>query len=120
MAASIALGYDLRTLFDVPARTLWSMIYLGLVSNGICWIFYMRLMRRIGAVRSSSVTYVLPLVAIMIDLIYFGALPRAVELLGSGIIIVGIRFCIRKKERRRVKELRCHLSYNTSKISYPK
>ena len=42
-----------------------SILWLGLISTGLAYLAYVRLIKRIGAVRTSTVTYLIPAFGIL-------------------------------------------------------
>lgn len=67
-----------------------SLFYLGLFSNAIAFIIFFYLIKRWGAVRASTVTYVVPLVALTLDFLFLGTIPQWNELAGIGLILSGV------------------------------
>jgi drug/metabolite transporter (DMT)-like permease len=77
------------TVGDHPA-SLWSLLYLAMISTAVGWIIYFRLIREWGALRSSAVTYVMPFVSLALDWLWLGKLPSVAELLGGALILVSV------------------------------
>jgi drug/metabolite transporter (DMT)-like permease len=79
-----------------------ALLWLGLLGSGLAYIIYFDLLPRIGPTRMSMVTYILPLVGVLLGIIfleerfYWGAIIGALLIL-SGITIVNVRPS-RKKE----------------------
>lgn len=68
----------------------WASVYLGLFSTAIAWTIFYHLIKHWGAVRASTVTYVVPITALMLDFAIFHTIPVASEIIGMIIIIVGV------------------------------
>jgi drug/metabolite transporter (DMT)-like permease len=62
----------------------------GAFSNGIAYLAYFALIRRIGATRSLSVTYVMPLVALALGVAFLGETIGAREVVGLALILLGV------------------------------
>ncbi len=65
-------------------------IYMGLFSTAIAWIIYYHLIREWDAVRASAVMYVVPIMAIFWDFVFFHNRPRWTEGLGVIAILLGV------------------------------
>ncbi len=79
----------LGVLYD-NSSILLAILYLSLFSNAIAWIIFFYLMEKWGAVRTVSVTYIVPLVALIADFIFFQNLPLSYEILGAALILSGV------------------------------
>lgn len=70
---------------------LWmAFLYLGLIATAIAWIIYFYLIREWGAVRTASVMYIVPVLAILWDLLFLHIVPTATELIGTIAILTGV------------------------------
>lgn len=65
-------------------------IYMGLFSTALAWIIYYHLIREWDAVRASAVLYVVPIMAILWDFIFFHHRPQWSEGLGVIAILLGV------------------------------
>ncbi len=76
--------------------TWFALLWLGLLGSGLAYIIYFDVLPRIGPTRMSMVTYILPLVGVLLGIIilgerfYWGAIIGALLIL-SGITIVNYR-----------------------------
>lgn len=75
-------------LSDVKVIT--AFLYLGLVATSIAWIIYFYLIREWGAVRTASVMYIVPVLAILWDLLFLHIVPSYSELIGAAAILSGV------------------------------
>lgn len=91
MAISLLFDSSWPTL-DVflHTRPLAATLYLGVVSSTLGWIIYFYLVREWGAVRASTVTYVVPVTAMFWDYVFVHSVPRGTELWGIAFILLGI------------------------------
>jgi drug/metabolite transporter (DMT)-like permease len=81
-----------------PSRTLlfhtpiiWiASIYMGLFSTALAWIIYYHLIREWDAVRASAAMYVVPIMAILWDFVFFHTRLQWTEGLGVIVILLGV------------------------------
>ncbi len=71
-------------------KIVFSFLYLGLMATAIAWIIYFYLIREWGAVRAASVMYLVPVLAIIWDLLFLHLIPTYHELLGVAMILSGV------------------------------
>lgn len=64
--------------------------YMGLIGSVLGLNCFFRLIARVGAVKAGTVTYLIPVVAILVDWLYFGHLPNRFEYLGTALIFIGL------------------------------
>lgn len=69
-----------------------SLIYLSLFSTAIAFMIFYKLIMAIGPVKSSAVTFFVPLVALSLDIIINGIIPIGTQFLGAGIIMISLYF----------------------------
>ncbi len=73
-----------------PSARAWSEIaFLGFFSSGMGFLLYYRLLRRIGAVKAMSVTFLNPVVAMVAGALYLGEGVDAHTLSGGAVVLVG-------------------------------
>ena len=99
-ATALLMITALSVLFERPdggllivPQTLGSwvgVVWLGALGTGIAYLIFYRLIARWGATRTTLVTYVIPLVAIVVGYIFLGERLRPVELFGAALIIGGV------------------------------
>lgn len=65
-------------------------IYMGLFSTALAWIIYYHLIREWDAVRASAVLYVVPILAILWDFIFFHNRLKWAEGLGTIMILLAV------------------------------
>jgi drug/metabolite transporter (DMT)-like permease len=71
-------------------KIILAFLYLGLMATTIAWMIYFYLIREWGAVRAASVMYIVPVLAIVWDLIFLHFIPTQVELIGTVAILLGV------------------------------
>lgn len=71
------------------ARAWGEMAFLGIASSGLGMLMYFRLLRRIGAVRAMSVTFLSPLVAMVSGTLYLGETLTLQMVGGCAVVLLG-------------------------------
>ncbi len=74
---------------------------LGVLGTGIAYLLYYRLLGEIGATRTSTVTYLIPVVAVTLGVVVLGEPVRASMLLGAVVVISGVALVQSQGARRR-------------------
>jgi len=72
-----------------PTRAWIEMAFLGVGSSGLGFLLYYRLLRRIGAVRAMSVTFLNPVVALAAGALYLGEVIDWQTLAGAAVVLAG-------------------------------
>lgn len=67
-----------------------AMVALGATSSGLAFIIYFELIRRLGATRTLTVAYLLPIVAIMLGAVLLGERLRLLSFVGLTLILLGV------------------------------
>lgn len=75
-------------LLSIPV--VLSIAALGVVGTGIAYIWFTRIIREWGAVRASTVTYLAPVVGVVLGVLVLGEGIHWYEPVGGAIVIVGI------------------------------
>jgi drug/metabolite transporter (DMT)-like permease len=74
---------------DPGARAWAEVLFLGIASSGLGFLLYFRLLRAIGAVRATSVTFLNPIVAMGSAAVYLGEPVTPRMLGGCAVILAG-------------------------------
>lgn len=94
MVTALAVVFERPTdgLITVPqsAGGWIGVVWLGALGTGVAYIIFYRLIARWGATRTTLVTYVLPIVAIVSGYVFLGERLRPIELVGAALIIGGV------------------------------
>ncbi|MBL8340199.1 MAG: DMT family transporter [Rubrivivax sp.] len=73
---------------EAPSARAWAeMAFLGVFSSGLGMLMYFRLLRRVGAVRSMSVTFLSPGVAMVSGALYLGE-PLTWQMVGGCAVVL--------------------------------
>jgi drug/metabolite transporter (DMT)-like permease len=83
--------------FNIPSsfpktETILSLLWLGIISTGVAYLGYVRLIERIGAVRTSTVTYLIPAFGILWGSIFLDEQITLIISIGFILILLGIYF----------------------------
>lgn len=77
-------------LFAHPKAAMGMVIGLGLLGTGVAYILYYFIVDRLGAVVASGVTYIPPVVALLIGTLLVGEPVRALDLVAMVAILAGV------------------------------
>jgi drug/metabolite transporter (DMT)-like permease len=89
-------------LFGLPGSTfawgsLLAVLALGAVGTGIAFVLMGNLAGRVGGTRASFVTYLVPVVALLLGVVVRDDVVAAVSVLGIGCVIVGALLASRRE-----------------------
>ncbi len=86
-----------------PTTSAWiSVIWLGLVGSAIAYLMFYRLINAWGVYRSSLITYVMPVVGILLGVIVLGESIGLQTLIGAVMVIGGVALANAPIGRRRL------------------
>jgi len=86
----------LALVLERPLEVSWTtdaviaVVWLGLLSSGLAYLAFFRLLSRVGATRTSLVAYILPVVGILSGALMFGEGVDARVLLGTALVLGGV------------------------------
>ena len=103
VVGALILGPVLFAVDGVPNYNLsleaWlSLITLGVLGTGLAYVAYLWLLGTVGAVRTSLVTYVIPIVGLILGWAVLGESFGINTIAGSGLIILGVTAVIQRRE----------------------
>lgn len=75
---------------ELPERTLWSILYLGVVGSVLGFALYFYILRRIEATRVALITLVAPVLALFLGHLLNGEAVRSETLVGTATILSGL------------------------------
>ena len=91
-AAALALALPALLLWPAanPGATAWAAaLALSLLCTGLAYILYFRLLARTGAARAMSVTFLIPVFALLWGYVALGEQPTGTMLAGCAVILLG-------------------------------
>lgn len=74
----------------LTVKTLFAFLYLGLISTALAWMIYFYLIKVWGALRTASVMYIVPVFAILWDVLFLHLIPNRNEIIGTVAILIGV------------------------------
>lgn len=87
-------SYSLESWSNLTAllttHIIFAFLYLGLIATAIAMIIYFYLIKHWGAVRTTSVLYIIPALAILWDFLFLHITPSKTELVGAAAILTGV------------------------------
>ncbi|MBV9097178.1 MAG: DMT family transporter [Frankiaceae bacterium] len=86
---------------SLPPRVWLSVLALGAAGTGLAYVIYYGLVRDVGATTASTVTYLVPLVAVTLGVAAIGESLRWNDFVGALIVLVGILIAEGRLRRRR-------------------
>jgi drug/metabolite transporter (DMT)-like permease len=79
-----------RGPIDLTPPVLSSMLILGIMGTGVAYLWNTRIIRAWGATRASTVTYLMPIVGVVLGIVVLGESLRANEPIGGLLILLGV------------------------------
>jgi drug/metabolite transporter (DMT)-like permease len=90
-ALMLPFGHGLmKTLQSAPASSTLAIVYLGIVPGALAYVAWAYVLSHGAAGRTSTLLYVIPIVAIGIAWIWLGEVPKAISLVGGVIALGGV------------------------------
>ncbi len=74
----------------LTARVVAAVVVLGAVNTGLAYLLYHALVREAGATASSTVTYLIPVVAVVLGVVALGERAGWNLLVGGAVVIAGV------------------------------
>ena len=84
------LATERPPMFPQLPITWLALLWLGLLGSALAYIFYFDLLPRIGPTRMSMVTYIIPLVGVLLGIIFLGERFHWGAVIGALLILSGI------------------------------
>ena len=85
------------TILNLPSQfpsnnAIYSILWLGVISTGIAFLGYVRLIEKIGAVKTATVAYFIPIFGVIWGYIFLNEPITLQILVGMILILTGIIF----------------------------
>jgi len=75
----------------MPSTKSWlAVLVLGVACTGVAYIFFFRLMARLGPSRAITVTFLVPLAAMMFGALFLGEVISGTMMVGCSLILLGV------------------------------
>jgi drug/metabolite transporter (DMT)-like permease len=85
---------------QLTSRVLVSIVLLGVLSTGLAYVLYFRLIGDIGATSASAVNYVVPVAAVVVGVLFLSEPVTWNLLVGGLIVLAGMAYAERRLTRR--------------------
>ena len=95
---TLILPWFVTITTDASTISIASMLILGIVGTGITYIMIQTLIKQSGAGVASDTTYVILFVAIVLGIVVLGEELNVWQIIGSGLILVGLVIINRKEK----------------------
>ena len=110
-AWTLWVGAPILFAIGVPelVRTDWStvsvgswaaVVYAGTLAVSVAYLLWYRAIQRIGQSRTSIYANLVPVVALLVAWAWLGEVPRAIQLIGAGVILGGVAIAWRAPSMR--------------------
>jgi drug/metabolite transporter (DMT)-like permease len=86
----IALFFVSPILLPVQPLTWIATLWLGLIGSCLAFIIYFKLLHQIGPIRTSSVTYISPLIGVLLGILFLGEQFSWYAVIGTVFILSGV------------------------------
>ncbi len=87
----------------IPGASWVSAVLLGVLCTGIAFVFYYRLIARIGAPRTATVTYLIPLFGVIWAWLLLGESVTLSMVLAGALILAGVGLSQQREAKREAK-----------------
>jgi drug/metabolite transporter (DMT)-like permease len=87
----------------IPVASWLSAVLLGVLCTGIAFVFYYRLIARIGAPRTATVTYLIPLFGVIWAWLLLGERVTLSMVLAGALILAGVAMSQQREPKREAK-----------------
>lgn len=89
---------------DVTVGIIGALVTLGVIGTGLAYLTFYTLIERVGATNSSLVTYLIPVVAIVLGAVVLGERLGLAALAGGAFVVAGIWLSQRQRRPRPVEQ----------------
>lgn len=79
-------------------KVLLPVLYLGICSTALALFIYFHLIKTMGTVKAIVVVYIVPVMALLWDFVFFKNLPQTNQIIGMGLILSGVLLIERKRK----------------------
>ena len=82
-------------------RVVLSVVLLGVLSTGLAYVLYFRLIADIGATSASAVNYVVPIAAVLVGVAFLGEAVTWNLVAGGVVVLLGMAYAENRLRRGR-------------------
>ncbi len=97
IVVTLLTGQTLPVLSTLQPKTILAVVMLGLLNTYVAYILYFTLIQHWGASRTTTVTYVMPVVALFLGIVFNNERLSAGVVIGTLLIIGGVVFASLRK-----------------------
>jgi len=98
----LALVFEHPFALDYPVRSVFAVVWLGLLGSGLAYLCFFRLLATWGSTRTSLVAYLLPVVGIVLGFLVLNETVDGRVLAGTGLIVGGVALVNSRFGQRRL------------------
>ena len=85
----------------LTGRVVWSIVLLGVLSTGLAYVLYFRLIGDLGATTASAVNYVVPVAAVTVSVLLLGEPVTWNLVVGGLVVLAGVGYAENRISSRR-------------------
>ncbi|MEC9283101.1 MAG: DMT family transporter [Bdellovibrionota bacterium] len=91
LVASFSLEWEqIINVKEIPLKASLSLVYLGVCSTAIAYIILFHLVNKWGTIKAMSVTYLIPVMALIFDYILYGNVLLPIQFAGVAVVSLGL------------------------------
>ncbi|MCE1253759.1 MAG: EamA family transporter [Anaerolineae bacterium] len=102
MVWTVTLLFDRPLVLPQQPITWLALLWLGILGSGLAYILFFSLLHAIGPTRTTTVTYIPPLVGVLLGMVFLGESITWMSILGGLLVIFGL-VVVNMKELPRLK-----------------
>jgi drug/metabolite transporter (DMT)-like permease len=87
-----------REVWSLTSSALWGLLLLGVMGSSFAYLLFWRVVKVAGATTAASVTYVVPIVALILGLVVLKEQLHWYEPVGAAIVFAGVALAQRKRK----------------------
>ena len=88
-----SLSFEWQQIFavkEIPLKASLSLVYLGVCSTAIAYIILFHLVNKWGTIKAMSVTYLIPVMALIFDYLLYGNVLLPIQFAGVVVVSLGL------------------------------